>query len=66
MGGCSPDKQNRAAVSVPEDRTDAVDAQPRVHRATGASLIALILALVGFGAVMLLHAFVETSIPSGR
>lgn len=42
-------------MSVPEDRTDAVDAQPREHRATGASLIALILALVAFGAVMLLH-----------
>jgi hypothetical protein len=42
-------------VSVPGDRADAVDDQPRAHRATGASLIALILALVGFGAVMLLH-----------
>lgn len=56
VGRHSSDESNRAAVRAPADQTDAVDGQPREHRATGASLIALILALVSFGAVMLLHA----------
>jgi hypothetical membrane protein len=42
-------------VRTPEKPTDAIDAQQREHRATGASLIALILALVSFAAMMLLH-----------
>ena len=39
-----------------QDTKAAPESEPRVHRATGASLIAIILALVCFGAVMLLHA----------
>ena len=43
-------------VAVPKELKAAPESEPRVHRATGASLIAIILALVCFGAVMLLHA----------
>jgi hypothetical protein len=48
-------RRNRAIVTVSEDLKAEPESEPREHRATGASLIAIILALICFGAVMLLH-----------
>ena len=42
-------------MTVSDDQKEEPGLQPRKYRATGASLIAIILALVCFGAVMLLH-----------
>jgi hypothetical protein len=42
-------------VTVSDDHGVERELEPREYRATGASLIAIILALVCFGAVMLLH-----------
>jgi len=56
MGHPVPMLQVEGTMTDSQDVKAEPESEPRAHRATGASLIAIILALVCFGAVMLLHA----------